>query len=119
MKPRNLLLNTPRLLSAAILASATASLCCLGPFLMLATGLGGAWMSQIMAVAPYQPLLAVISLTLVAVAGWQLLARRPGDGCCGEATIPAARAQVAYYYVALSLVLILVSSEYWIPVLAG
>lgn len=52
---------------AAGLAALGASLCCLGPLLLVSLGLGGSWMSSLNALEPYRPLFigfAVIFLFL-------------------------------------------------------
>jgi len=102
-------------------ASATfASVCCIGPFLLLATGLGGAWMSRVMVVEPLQPYLVLLSLAMVAVAGWKLLARSSCDLDSGQSrlTLPE-RGQLALFIATLGVVLIFTTSEFWIPVVAG
>ena len=42
-----------RYLFGGVLASVTASICCIGPFALLATGISGAWMSRVMVVEPF------------------------------------------------------------------
>lgn len=120
MTEKKSLLATPRLLLAAVLASLTASVCCIGPFLLLATGLGGAWMSRVMLLEPLQPVLTLLSLSLVGYAGWRLLNERS----CVQVSETVAqtspdRIKLTAFVLTLILVLILISSEYWIPVIAG
>ncbi|MGH8353511.1 MAG: mercuric transporter MerT family protein [Pseudomonas sp.] len=50
-------------LIAAALAASGASVCCVGPFVLLALGIGGTWVSSLTAMAPYRPL--SIGLTLL------------------------------------------------------
>lgn len=115
-----LAIKTPRLLIAAVLASATASVCCLGPFLLLATGLSGAWMSRVMAVEPYQPLLVAVSLLLILFAGWQILALRSCKSEPGAESLTFnTKATFTGFFLSLCLVLVLVTSEYWIVAVAG
>jgi len=60
---------------AALLASA----CCLGPLLLLALGVSGAWIASLSALEPYRPLfIAVAALALVCA--WRRL-WRPAAGC--------------------------------------
>lgn len=104
----------------AVLASAIASACCIGPFLLLTTGLSGAWMSRVMAVEPLQPYLIALSLLLVSVAGWQLLTRTNCEVDYRQArlTIPG-KSQLALFTTTVGIVLVLGTSEYWIPFVGG
>ena len=56
-------LTAGRSLVAAILAAIGASVCCVGPLVLLALGIGGAWIGNLTALAPYRP--AFIALTAV------------------------------------------------------
>ncbi len=103
----------------AVLASATASVCCLGPFLLLATGISGAWMSRVMLVEPLQPYLLFFSFLLMTLAGWRLFTRRACELADGQDSWIALTPQALAYSLSLILVLVLASSEYWIVWLAG
>lgn len=105
---------------AAVLASAVASACCIGPFMLLATGLSGAWMSRVMAVEPLQPYLIALSLILVSVAGWQLYARISCEADYNEVRhTMSEKGQLTLFATTLGIVLVLGTSEYWIPFVAG
>jgi mercuric ion transport protein len=56
-------LNTKGSLAAGIVAAIGASVCCVGPLLLLALGIGGAWVSNLTALEPYRPIF--IGLTLL------------------------------------------------------
>jgi len=56
-------------LIAAIIAGGLASACCIGPLIIVFLGLGSA--SAFIAMEPYRPIFAVITLSLIAWAGWQ------------------------------------------------
>jgi len=56
-------------LFAAIIAGGVASACCLGPLIVVLLGLGSA--SAFIAMEPYRPLFALITLCLIAWAGWK------------------------------------------------
>ena len=120
MAERKSLFQSSRLLLAAVLASVLASACCLGPFLLLATGLSGAWMSRLMLLEPIQPFLAAVSLLFIVAAGWRLISRRSCVTDSGAATVARpSGAEFIGLLVALVTVLILISSEFWIPVVAA
>jgi len=59
--------NTP--IIGAIFTGFLASACCIGPLLVVLLGLGSA--SMFIAMQPYRPAFAVITLALIGWAGWQ------------------------------------------------
>ncbi|MGH8638892.1 MAG: mercuric transporter MerT family protein, partial [Burkholderiales bacterium] len=48
-------LTAGRSLAAAILVAIGASVCCVGPLVLLALGIGGAWIGNLTALEPYRP----------------------------------------------------------------
>jgi len=56
-------LTAGRSLATAMLAAIGASVCCVGPLLLLALGIGGAWIGNLTALEPYRPVF--IGLTVV------------------------------------------------------
>ncbi len=59
--------NAP--LIGAVITGGLASACCIGPLVVVALGLGSA--SAFIAMEPYRPIFAAITLALIAWAGWQ------------------------------------------------
>jgi len=59
--------NTP--LVGAIIAGGLASACCIGPLIVVMLGLGSA--SAFIAMEPYRPIFAAITLGLIGWAGWR------------------------------------------------
>jgi len=59
--------NTPLL--AAMMTGALASACCIGPLFVVMLGLGSA--SAFIALEPYRPIFATLTLALIAWAGWK------------------------------------------------
>lgn len=53
---------------AAGLAAIGASVCCIGPLVLLALGIGGTWISYLTAFEPYQPVFVVITLVFLFLA---------------------------------------------------
>ena len=62
-----------------IAAALGAGLCCVGPFLLISLGIGGAWISNLTQLEPYRPLFIVAVLILFGWAGWQV--HRPIEQC--------------------------------------
>jgi len=58
-----------RPLIGAIIAGGLASACCIGPLVVVMLGLGSA--SAFIAMEPYRPFFAAITLALIAWAGWK------------------------------------------------
>jgi mercuric ion transport protein len=60
-------------------ALATAS-CCVVPFALFLLGIGGAWIGNLTALAPYQPIFAAAALSFLGY-GFYLVYRRPAATC--------------------------------------
>lgn len=57
-----------RSLIAAVLASIGASLCCVGPLVLLTLGIGGSWISTLTALEPIRPVFIGITLVFIYLA---------------------------------------------------
>lgn len=67
---------------AGVVASAVAaSVCCLGPLLLLALGVSGAWIGTLSAFEPYRPLFAVVTVGLLAVAFYRVYRKPVAEAC--------------------------------------
>lgn len=106
-------------LIGGIAAAIGAGLCCVGPFVLLSLGIGGAWIGNLTLLEPYRPLFIAAMLALFGWAGWQVYrpveACEPGTACA----VPRVRKrrQVIFWVTAL-VALALVTSTYWIPLIA-
>ena len=61
-------LNAKRSLMAGTLAAIGASVCCVGPLLLLALGIGGAWIGNLTAFEPYRPVFIALTLLFLGLA---------------------------------------------------
>lgn len=69
------------LLSAGgILAALGAASCCVVPFALFMLGVSGAWISNLTALEPYQPIFAVVTFGFLA-GGFYLIYRKPKVAC--------------------------------------
>ncbi|MEO1931614.1 MAG: mercuric transporter MerT family protein [Pseudohongiella sp.] len=113
-------ISSSHYITAGLLASATASICCLGPFALMATGISGAWMSRLMVIEPMQPFIIALTMLFFALAGWKIFyptkKYEQGSSCPAQSIKSS---QKFAYFLAGSLASILVSSEYWIVWIAG
>jgi mercuric ion transport protein len=65
-------LNAKGSLVAGIIAAIGASVCCVGPLLLLALGIGGAWIGNLTALEPYRPIFIGLTLLFLGLAYRQL-----------------------------------------------
>ncbi|MGH8532938.1 MAG: mercuric transporter MerT family protein [Gammaproteobacteria bacterium] len=63
-----------------ILAAIAASSCCVLPLVLFTLGISGAWISNLTALAPYQPYFVVVTLACL-VAGFAMVYRKPKAAC--------------------------------------
>ena len=63
-----------------ILAALAAASCCVVPFALFMLGIGGAWISNLTALEPYQPIFAVITFGFLGY-GFYLASRKPTAAC--------------------------------------
>ena len=78
-------ITSGRSLTAALLAAIGASVCCVGPLVLLALGIGGAWVSTLTALEPYRWIFITITLGFLGWAFYKLylVPRKcaPGEVC--------------------------------------
>lgn len=78
-------------LVAGALAAVGASVCCVGPLVLLALGIGGSWISHLTAMEPYRPFLVGLTLLFLALAFRQLYlipqVCEPGTPCADPEVI--------------------------------
>jgi mercuric ion transport protein len=106
--------GTASLLAAGgLLGALAASTCCLLPLALFGLGVGGAWIANLTALAPYQPVFLGLTLACL-LAGFWLVYRRPEAACAeGEACArPMPRRAVR---IALSLATGLVAAALIVP----
>lgn len=71
-----------RLASAGgALAALGAASCCVVPFVLFALGISGAWIGNLTALAPYQPIFAALSLTLLGIGFVRVHGRSKATAC--------------------------------------
>jgi len=77
--------RTARLLSlGGLMAALGVASCCVVPFVLLMLGISGAWIGNLTALEPYQPIFAAAAIGLIG-RGFYLVYRRPGvEAACAE-----------------------------------
>lgn len=61
-------LNAKGVLVAGVVAAIGASVCCVGPLVLLMLGIGGAWIGNLTAFEPYRPVFIGLTLLFIGLA---------------------------------------------------
>lgn len=98
------------------LAAILASTCCLGPLVLVAVGLGGAWIGNLTKLEPYRPVFIAVALIALFFA-WRRI-YRPAEKCLPGAVCALPQTKRLYkilFWVVAGLVLIALSFPYIAP----
>lgn len=115
--------NTSRqglIATGGILGAIAASSCCILPLALTIFGVSGAWMANLRALAPYQPIF--IALTVAALGyGFYLVYWKPkrafADGVvCARPVVPS-RVVQSVLWLATLIVLFAITFVYWFPLI--
>lgn len=77
--------RTGLLAAGGVLGALASSACCIAPLVLFGLGVSGAWIANLTALAPYQPIFIVSTLGFLA-AGFVMAYRRPKLACATEGT---------------------------------
>ncbi len=104
-------------LLAAVGTALAASICCLGPLVLVSLGATGAWIGQLSSLEPYRPFFMVLSVVFLGFAFFRVY--RAGPEAC-EAGQPCARSgSKRVTKVSLWVVALLVAGLYASPYVIG
>lgn len=96
-------------LAAGSLAAIGASVCCVGPLVLLALGIGGAWIANLTALEPMRPWFIAATLLFLGLAFRRLYMQpqvcEPGAVCADPAVL--ARQRSMFWFVTLVLLALL------------
>ena len=108
---------TPRTaITAGVLAAIGASICCVGPLLLLGLGISGAWIGTLSAFEPYRPVLIGIALVFLALAFRKLYLVPQICAPDAACTVPGVvRRQNAIFWVVSALLLVLIAFPWIAP----
>ncbi|MFQ6024817.1 MAG: mercuric transporter MerT family protein [Acidiferrobacterales bacterium] len=71
--------------AGGVLGALAASACCIAPLVLFGLGVSGAWIGNLTALAPYQPIFVVLTLGFLG-AGFVMVYRKPKATCPADGT---------------------------------
>lgn len=110
-------INIPSWLGiGALFAAVGASVCCVGPFLLLSLGIGGAWISTLTAMEPVRPFFIILTLIFIGL-GYRKLYLMPYRCEAGEicTTSDNQRRQQLLFWLGAAFILILLAFPWLAP----
>jgi mercuric ion transport protein len=106
-----------RSLLAGGIAAVLASVCCVGPLVLVALGLGGAWASNLTLLEPLRPMFLIIAVAALVFA-YRKIFLAPTSSCEPGAMCAAPKTQSTYkavFWVVTALVLLSLGFPYLAP----
>lgn len=106
--------------AGGVLGAIGASSCCILPLVLFTLGVGGAWIGNLTALAPYQPIFVAVTLGFLGY-GFYAVYWRPRKACEGAACVRPLpnRAVKTALWVATALVAAAIAFPYVAPALLG
>lgn len=102
--------------TGAVLAAIGASVCCVGPLLLLSVGISGAWISSLAAFEPVRPVFIVITLVCIGLS-YRKLYLTPNS--CEEdescKSLDGQKKQKLTFWVGSLLILLLLAFPWYAP----
>lgn len=106
-------------LAGGALAAIVASVCCLGPLVLIGIGVSGAWISNLSALEPYRPVFIGVALAFMALAYRQIFLKARQPEACAPGTLCAVpttnRVYRTFFFVVSALVVLALTFPYFIP----
>ncbi len=112
--------NKNRSIIRVIVAALAASVCCVGPLLLLGLGIGGAWVGNLTALEPYRPYLMGLTLIALGYAFYKIYGKPKAEDCAPEsycANPRSDRINKITLWVSTFFVIFLLSVPYIAPIL--
>ena len=104
--------------TGGILGAIAASSCCLLPLVLTLLGISGAWMANLRALQPYQPVFIVITIIFLSY-GFYLVYWKPNlavaEGTACARPIVSTAVVRASLWIATAIVLVAATFNYWFP----
>lgn len=103
-------------LAAGGLAAILASICCLGPLVLVALGFSGAWIGNLTVLEPYRPIFIGLALIALFFAGRRIFL--PATACQPAEVCAVPPVRIAYkiiFWVVSAVVLVALAFPYVLP----
>ena len=107
--------------AGGILGAIAASSCCILPLVLFSLGIGGAWIGNLTALAPYQPVIVAITLGFLGYGYWLVYRKAKAvcaDGSACARPLPNRIVKLALW-LATALVAAAIAFPYVAPMLLG
>lgn len=105
-------------LAGGLIAAILASVCCLGPLVLVMVGVSGAWISNLTLLEPYRPVFIGAALVFMGLA-WRRIYRAPAAAECEPGTLCALpqsnRVYRVMFWTVSALVLLALGFPYLAP----
>ena len=106
--------------TGGILGAIAASSCCILPLALSIFGVSGAWMANLRALAPYQPIFIAVTVAALGY-GFYLVYWKPkrtfaGGAVCARPVVPSTGVQGALWLASI-IVLLAITFAYWFPLI--
>ena len=102
--------------SAGGITSLLASMCCLGPLVLVALGFSGAWIGNLTVLDPYRPYFIGAALIAI-VSAWRRI-YRPVEACAPGDVCAVPQVKAAYkvlFWIVAAMVLVAMAFPYFVP----
>lgn len=104
-------------LIGGILTAFAASLCCIGPLVLVMLGMGGAWVSSLSVMEPFRPYLLGIAIIFLFLA-WKKIYRTEAEACTPGSLCAKPNTNTVYkimFWIMAVLIVIALGSPYIAP----
>lgn len=71
-------------IGGAVISAIAASICCVGPLVLLALGVSGAWIGNLTTLEPYRPIFLTITLVFLGFAFYSIYRKPKTESCAVE-----------------------------------
>ena len=103
--------------AGSLIAAVLASSCCIGPLLLVTLGVSGAWIGNLTALEPYQPIFGLVTFVFLALGFWQVYFK-PARACEDDEACArpiSDRLVKTVLWVATLLVALVITIDFWAP----
>ncbi|RMG97852.1 MAG: mercury transporter MerT [Deltaproteobacteria bacterium] len=108
-----------RAVGAAVAAAVAASICCLGPVVLLALGISGAWIGNLTALEPVRPLFILLTGAFLGYAYARIFRERPEPEACAPGSACASPRYRRFEGIGFVAVVLVVASLLMAPEILG